>query len=1811
MKRFLTLILLLLSFLLARQGVMAQSNATPPTGQPTKPFMNIPINVCAGNFASINAFIWDSTYRSGGQDRQFNYPNVKVDWSITGGAFAVLYNNKPDSANGKRDTTITNQTSDSYKVNALTIRFNTPGVVYTVTANITYTDARGATRTATISRTITSVDCSITECKGSTTMSSDFLEDFGRFRKYTDNSLSNKPRAYWVAGAVGYNYNDNIFYSYPNPDIGGDFSDNSYAIYWNTKLRSEWDSVGDHTGQIRYISPTSDSVGGMLIANSANDKRIFYTRDVTVCPGSQYNFSAWFLNTNTREVFNSTCIQGNSTGYRYAGVTFKILDSLGNVLKQFKTFDVSMNLNTTGERWLPYGGTFKVPGGIKKLKLQIVNDNEGGCGNDIAIDDIKFNYCSPNIYGFVDGLKDDGVTESVQCAGSAINLTAWYTPNGFDPNDPSKPYDKNLDYFTQKVFRWEYSYNDTTYYTLTDSIGVNTETGVTETIRYGSQDSVLHFLPGALQGNPTQPVIRYYRLNIFEKGNENIKDCGSPSTPIAITILPKPVVKLSSSAICLGDNVNLTVEGQYTRYEWRAPAEIAGIKDEAVVVSPTHNTTYTAYGYANYGAGRVCVDSGSATIRVDTPAIVHVTGGPIELCAGQTSTSFQIEPENNKYTIRWSSTWPVAQDTVYGSTTNVLNNIYPWHVGDNYFKATVTKGVCVTRDSLLVQVRSMPIAKTNLDELVGQCNKTQFTMKANQPLSDQKGTWTFIRGVSNGSSTITNPNLYNTTVNITPAGTKDTLIWTVVNNNKSDCISRDTVILYNTKPLTVPKSMGSTQVCVVAGESVVLNLNGTRPENEGEFGKWTSNPVTNVTFANDALYNTTATIVGTASPTNYTLYWTINNGICPAGPSASMAVRTKTPPTIAITNSPVLACNTTPTVRLNITSGSSTITDYSITTTSGNPMPGFVPVTAAWTGASYIDMTIPANTPAGIYTFVMNVWERNTTTNEQLAGCSKTVTFTVNLSEPTTPPTDITVNNPAICGRGNVLLTLNGAELGTNPDGTVASVWKWYKGSCGGTPVTPDSANADNSIVLFRNVTATTTYYVRGESAGTCGNSICIPVTVTVYQQPAVPTATPEQSHCNMPTFTMDASNPSPAGAAGKWSIIGGSATGVVITDPGNPKTTVTVPAGTFVELKWAVSNGVCDSVSTTVKLYNYATNPAAEAGPDQEDCGRTTAFQLGATPVVSTGNIAQIGTWTVQYTGTNTAPTVSDIHNPAATITVPVGDQVQLTWTVTSVLNGTIINQCPATTDQITLYNFANNPAANAGADQEDCGRTTAFTLNATPVVSAGNIQQVGTWTVQYTGANAAPTVSNVHDPRATITVAPGDQVQLTWTVTSIVNGVVNTNCPATTDVVTIYNYAANPAANAGADQEDCGRTTAFTLDATPVVSTGNIQQIGTWTVQYTGANPAPVVSDIHDPKATIVVPVGDQVQLTWTVTSIVNGVVNTNCPATTDVVTIYNYAANPAANAGADQEDCGRTTAFTLDATPVVSTGNIQQIGTWTVQYTGANAAPVVSDIHNPKATIVVPVGDQVQLTWTVTSIVNGVIVTTCPATTDAVIIRNFDTDPLAEAGANQEDCGRTTAFTLDATPVVSTGNIQQIGTWTVQYTGANTAPVVSDIHDPKATITVTPGDQVQLTWTVTSIVNGVVNTNCPATTDVVTIYNYAANPAANAGADQEDCSRTTAFTLDATPVVSTGNIQQIGTWTVQYTGANAAPVVSDIHDPKATITVTPGDQVQLTWTITSIANGVVNTNCPATTDVVTIYNYAANPAANAGVDQEDCGR
>ncbi len=100
------------------------------------------------------------------------------------------------------------------------------------------------------------------------------------------------------------------------------------------------------------------------------------------------------------------------------------------------------------------------------------------------------------------------------------------------------------------------------------------------------------------------------------------------------------------------------------------------------------------------------------------------------------------------------------------------------------------------------------------------------------------------------------------------------------------------------------------------------------------------------------------------------------------------------------------------------------------------------------------------------------------------------VTVTVNQSG--SDPTSIAASSTNICPGQTTVLSVVGGALGTG------ATWEWYSGSCGGTPM-----GTGNTISVAP--VANTTYFVRAE--GTCGNSACASVLITVGVGAADPTA--------------------------------------------------------------------------------------------------------------------------------------------------------------------------------------------------------------------------------------------------------------------------------------------------------------------------------------------------------------------------------------------------------------------------------------------------------------------------------------------------------------------------------------------------------------------------------------------------------------------------------------------------------------------------------------------------------------------------------
>lgn len=189
-----------------------------------------------------------------------------------------------------------------------------------------------------------------------------FEENFG-----TGNSFSQLP-----SGTTTYNYiagyPDDGFYSVSN----GSFN-NPY----------DWHEIEDHT--------PDDNNGKFLIVNAGFTPGEFYTTTINgLCESTTYEFSAWVLNFLKVPGF---CIdQGIEIPIN---VTFQIWDESGtNLLASGDTGDV---FATASPLWDEYGLVFQTLPGQTTLILKMLNNGVGGCGNDLAIDDIQFKTCGDSV----------------------------------------------------------------------------------------------------------------------------------------------------------------------------------------------------------------------------------------------------------------------------------------------------------------------------------------------------------------------------------------------------------------------------------------------------------------------------------------------------------------------------------------------------------------------------------------------------------------------------------------------------------------------------------------------------------------------------------------------------------------------------------------------------------------------------------------------------------------------------------------------------------------------------------------------------------------------------------------------------------------------------------------------------------------------------------------------------------------------------------------------------------------------------------------------------------------------------------------------------------------------------------------------------------------------------------------------------------------------------------------------------------------------------------------------------------------------
>lgn len=155
--------------------------------------------------------------------------------------------------------------------------------------------------------------------------------------------------------------------------------DGQYTIGSST-MSYGWRLPSDHT--------PDDINGKCLIVNANFTPGEFYKTAITgLCESTTYEFSAWLIN-----ILPSSGCDGSGIP---VNVKFEIWDdSDTNLLASGDTDDI---FGSSTPSWQQYGLIFQSLSGQTSIILKMLNNGVGGCGNDLAIDDIVFKSCGDKV----------------------------------------------------------------------------------------------------------------------------------------------------------------------------------------------------------------------------------------------------------------------------------------------------------------------------------------------------------------------------------------------------------------------------------------------------------------------------------------------------------------------------------------------------------------------------------------------------------------------------------------------------------------------------------------------------------------------------------------------------------------------------------------------------------------------------------------------------------------------------------------------------------------------------------------------------------------------------------------------------------------------------------------------------------------------------------------------------------------------------------------------------------------------------------------------------------------------------------------------------------------------------------------------------------------------------------------------------------------------------------------------------------------------------------------------------------------------
>jgi len=194
------------------------------------------------------------------------------------------------------------------------------------------------------------------------------------------------------------------------PDI---LDDGEYVIATDSQQGfTSWASIGDNTTGTGYM---------MLVNADDNQSGEFYRRRVNLTSNTTYDFLTYLVNVNSQGDFDFC--EANEGGLVLPNVTLQVESVAGAVLASFDTGDIPFN---PVPEWEEYRLVFSTDAATTEVDVVLINNSIGGCGNDLALDDITFRV-AVTMEAFDDSAT---VTDTTTTQNAVLSLGGNDTLNG-------------------------------------------------------------------------------------------------------------------------------------------------------------------------------------------------------------------------------------------------------------------------------------------------------------------------------------------------------------------------------------------------------------------------------------------------------------------------------------------------------------------------------------------------------------------------------------------------------------------------------------------------------------------------------------------------------------------------------------------------------------------------------------------------------------------------------------------------------------------------------------------------------------------------------------------------------------------------------------------------------------------------------------------------------------------------------------------------------------------------------------------------------------------------------------------------------------------------------------------------------------------------------------------------------------------------------------------------------------------------------------------------------------------------------------